>query len=234
MYWLVGTNETESLRVAVDWTAPDGQVVEQVHVAAPTAQQSGRMVRVTASLAVYEYTTPGRYAADVYLADNGAQRVRLEAGRVTHSRRLPKAKIARSMEVDVGDGLFRFLGSRVRPAERVRQGARLTVDLLWQAERRPAHDYTVFVHLLGGYNPATGGPVWSQDDGYPLDGGHPTTRWLPGQIVTDRRTLALSTDIPPGTYVIEIGLYNADTGERLNVADSAQNRILIGEIQIIQ
>jgi hypothetical protein len=118
--------------------------------------------------------------------------------------------------------------------KQARPGDEVTVDLFWQAERRPEIDYTVFVHLLGGYNPATGGPVWAQDDRWPLDGGHPTTRWLPGQVVADGHTLALPDEMPPGSYAIEVGLYDARTGERLSVVGSDQDRILIGEIQITQ
>ena len=133
----------------------------------------------------------------------------------------------------MGDGLIRFLGYRVRPIERIRPAEKMTIDLFWQAQRRPDKDYTVFVHLLGGYNPATGGPVWAQDDRQPLAGGHPTTRWLPGQTVADRHDLVLPKEIPPGTYTVEIGLYDASNGARLGVAGSDQDRILIGEIQII-
>jgi 4-amino-4-deoxy-L-arabinose transferase-like glycosyltransferase len=220
--------------LVVEWVAPDGHVVDRREVAAPTMPQDSGTVRLMAPFEVYSYTVPGPYSFDVYPAGNGANRVRFAAGRVTHSQRLPRAKIDQPGDVSVGDGLIRFLGYRMRPSERVRPGGQVTVDLLWQAQRRPDTDYTVFVHLLGGYNPATGGPVWAQDDSYPLDGGHPTTRWLPGQIVTDRHILDLPDGIPPGIYPVEVGLYSAVTGERLSVADSEQDRILIGEIQIVQ
>ena len=37
------------------------------------------------------------------------------------------------------------------------------MDLHWQALHTLGTNYTVFVHLVGGYNPATGGPIWAQD-----------------------------------------------------------------------
>jgi hypothetical protein len=220
--------------VVVDWVAPNGQTVERWTASVPSATQADRVVRSMVPFAIYEYTMPGRYAIEVHRSGNSTDRVRLAAGRVTHSRRLPRLKIAQPSDVSVGDGLVRFLGYRMRPTERVRPGTRVVIDLFWQAQRRLDTEYTVFVHLLGDYNPATGGPVWAQDDGYPLEGGHPTTRWLPGQTVADRHTVHLPEDIPPGIYAVEVGFYDASSGERLSVENSEQDRILIGEIEIGQ
>ena len=221
-------------RLALDWVAPDGQIVERQELDMPAAPEGERNVRLLASFAVYKYTMPGRYTVHVYPVAGDAKGVRLKVGRVTHSRRLPRFEIAQRREVSLGEDFFQFLGHRVHPTERVRPGGTVVVDLFWQALRRPDREYTVFVHLLGGYNPATGGPVWAQKDSQPLDGGHPTPRWLPGQTVADRHTLVLPQNIPPGTYSIEVGLYDASSGDRLSVSDSDQDRILIGEIQITQ
>ena len=79
---------------------------------------------------------------------------------------------------------------------------------------------------------ATGGPVWAQNDSWPLSGGHPTTRWLPGQIVVDRHTVDVPEGTQAGVYQIHVGFYNALTGERLSVPDADQGRIVIGEIRI--
>jgi hypothetical protein len=134
----------------------------------------------------------------------------------------------------MGNGLIQFLGYATSPEAEVRAGRALTVDLHWQAQRRLDKDYTIFVHLLGEYNPATGGPVWAQDDSYPLDNGHPTTRWLPGQVIADRHLVDIPPDTPPGIYEIEVGLYDVLTGERLSVDSTAEDRILLGTIQIVE
>jgi hypothetical protein len=99
-------------------------------------------------------------------------------------------------------------------------GERLKVTLYWQVLEPLDRDYTVFTHLLGEYNPATGGPVWAGHDGQP-DGGHyPTSAWRVGQTVIDVHTLDLAPDIPPGTYQLEAGLYLLQTLARLPTADS--------------
>ncbi|MBN1934816.1 MAG: glycosyltransferase family 39 protein [Anaerolineae bacterium] len=215
---------------------PHGQRIDRQTFALP----GGVPGRVPLAFRIYEYTAPGRYvlmacAGDVSDVDAGsvdAACVDVPAGRVTLSKRLPKGKPAVAQQVDLGAGRVRFLGYTLS-SERVRAGKILTVDLHWQAQTALDRPYTVFAHLLGPYNPATSGPLWAQHDGQPLDGGHPTTRWLPGQMVIDRRVFEIGADTPPGTYQIEIGLYDALTGERLAVAGDEANRILLADIQVI-
>lgn len=225
------------LALGVEWMGPEGQVVETQQIEVPVAPERDAIVRRLAPFTVYTYTTPGPYWVEVYELgsgplDGGGARVRLPAGRVTQSRRLPKGEIAQPLQVELGEGRARFLGYGLEPAGTVQAGAALTVDLHWQAMERLETDYTVFVHLVGGYNPATGGPVWAQDDSWPLAGGHPTTRWLPGQVVFDRHVVDVPEGTPPGVYQVYVGLYDALTGERLSVADVDPDWIGIGEMNI--
>lgn len=230
------------LSLGVDWVGPEGRVVVQRRVAvneieSPVAAAHDAVVRLTAPFTVYSYTMPGRYWAEVYALGSGTlqldgARVRLQAGRVTQSRRLPKAEIAHPLELELDEGRIRFLGFGLEPEQEIEVGQPLAVALHWQAVERLETDYTVFVHLLDGYNPATGGPVWAQDDGYPLSGGHPTTRWLPGQVIVDRHIVQVPEGTPPGVYQIHVGLYDALTNERLRVSDVDQDQIMIGEIEL--
>jgi len=92
--------------------------------------------------------------------------------------------------------------------------------------------------LLGeAYNPATGNRLWGQQDSVPGQGAYPTTGWAVGEVVTDRYTVTLQADAPPGDYIIEIGLYNATTGERLPVLDDAGNvqddRLILETVRVI-
>jgi len=223
--------------IGVDWVAADGQVVDRQMLDLPEMAGSGQTARVGASFAVYTYTAPGPYWAEIYSAKSEGDRIRLPTGQVTQSRSLSRPEIVNRQEAWLGDGLVRYLGYRLRPSDRIQAGQTLVADLYWQAQRPLQTEYTVFVHLLGGYNPATGGPVWAQSDSLPLAGGHPTTRWLPAQIVPDRHQVRIPAEMPPGMYQIEAGLYDPATMERLNVVDSAGNhadRILVGEIQVDQ
>ncbi|MEJ2207693.1 MAG: glycosyltransferase family 39 protein [Anaerolineae bacterium] len=108
-----------------------------------------------------------------------------------------------------------------------RPGQSLPLILKWQAVAPPLGDYTAFVHLL-----AADGNRVAQDDGPPLRGLQPTSRWLPGETLPDRRALALPPDLAPGLYRIEVGLYSlADEGDRLPL--SASHGALPGERLIV-
>lgn len=105
----------------------------------------------------------------------------------------------------------------------------LTVLLYWEPLARSAVDYTVFVHLTGAPNPATGSPLWDQDDHRPLDGFASTLTWEPGTLYRDPYHLLGSPEVrlAPGTYTLEVGLYDPQSGERLPVYDAAGN--LLGD-----
>ena len=118
--------------------------------------------------------------------------------------------------------------------EVARPGGSLYVTLYWRALGPVPGDYTVFTHLLGPYNPATGGPLWAGHDGKPLGGSYPTSRWAAGEWVLDQHELPLPADLPSGTYQLEAGMYLLATGERLPVeADGVQDdRVLLGEVKV--
>lgn len=93
-------------------------------------------------------------------------------------------------------------------------GAPLRLTLHWQALTEVDASYTAFVHLLD-----EDSRLWAQSDGIPGRGTQPTTNWVPGEIVADEHEVSISADAPSGNYGIEIGLVQADTGQRLPVTD---------------
>ena len=93
-----------------------------------------------------------------------------------------------------------------------------TLELIWQANTEPTADYTVFVHLLTG-NGRCDPCVWQQDS-QPQQGQSPTSRWQTGQVIIDTYQLTFPPDANSGSYPIEIGLYIAETGQRLQLNDS--------------
>ncbi|MCP4428127.1 MAG: hypothetical protein GY803_26875, partial [Chloroflexi bacterium] len=90
---------------------------------------------------------------------------------------------------------------------------RFALTLVWQAITPPADDYTVFVHLLG----LDGVCCLWQADMMPRQNQYPTGRWLPGEVVTDSYEITLRPDASPGEYALEVGLYIAENGRRLQV-----------------
>jgi hypothetical protein len=97
-------------------------------------------------------------------------------------------------------------------------GTNLHIALHWKAERDPAADYKVFVHLLNAE-----GALVRQYDAVPCSWQCPTSHWQAGDAVTDRATISLA-GLPPGEYRLAVGLYDAGTGERLPASESDGER----------
>jgi hypothetical protein len=103
----------------------------------------------------------------------------------------------------------------------------LDLTLYWQATSPVPTDYTAFVHVLD----AAGAKI-AQGDGPPLDGWYPSSVWEPGQIVADRRQIALPAGTDPAGVRIAVGLYTPADGIRAPVVDAqgapqADDRILL-------
>ncbi len=92
----------------------------------------------------------------------------------------------------------------------------LTILAYWRAVSTSDTPLKLFVHLIGSTNPATGSPLWTQDDQFPQDGRISTAVWSVGDVYRDVYSLPIST-VTPGEYTLVIGLYNPETGERLPV-----------------
>ncbi len=108
------------------------------------------------------------------------------------------------------------LRNRITPLEGanvrvIAPGNGLQINLYWRALAEMHHDYTIFIHV---YDPS--GQRIAQRD-LPLRYyDYPTSRWRAGEIVIDQADIPLP-DLPAGEYTLLIGLYNAETGERLPV-----------------
>ncbi len=92
-------------------------------------------------------------------------------------------------------------------------GETARLALFWSAVQPLDEDYQVFVHLIG-----PDGHLVAQDDGAPVGGEEPTSRWQPGTWVLDPRRLDLPPDTQPGRYEIDVGLYRLTDGQRLGGA----------------
>ena len=98
---------------------------------------------------------------------------------------------------------------RVRP-QRL-DATHLLVQLEWQARQQPAHNFTVFVHVLD-----AAGNLVAQHDSFPVVGTRPTTSWQTGEILVDRHWIVLPRALDLGSrYQLGVGLYRPENGERL-------------------
>ena len=110
-------------------------------------------------------------------------------------------------------------------------GESLHLTLYWRALTAMDASYTVFTHLLDGES-----RIWGQKDSVPKAGVYPTTLWVEGEVVADEYEILVKPDAPPGQYVIEVGMYLAQSGQRLPVSDElgqvGGDRVLLGTVKI--
>ncbi len=91
-------------------------------------------------------------------------------------------------------------------------GGQVEVTLYWASQQPVTTDYTVFTQLLG-----PDFQLHGQMDRQPLSGHWPTSRWQPGQKFVDKFVLEVDEAAPPGQYLLLVGLYDVNTGQRLPV-----------------
>lgn len=117
----------------------------------------------------------------------------------------------------------------------VRAGAPLHLTVQWHVLARPRTSYTVFIHLID----AAGVP-WLGHDYTPLGGAFPSylwfPKWLEGQQVVDPYRLVVPSDVPPGQYWLEIGMYEMGSVRRVPQFDAAGtmtgDRFILGPVLV--
>jgi hypothetical protein len=102
-------------------------------------------------------------------------------------------------------------------------GGLITVTLHWQAAEVVNLPYKIFVHLEGNGSSSEPVKLWAQADDFPACGTRPTNRWPVGKTLTDRHVLRLPADMPPGEYQLRVGLYEPQTGLRMDLLDNLGN-----------
>ena len=85
--------------------------------------------------------------------------------------------------------------------------------LHWVAEASSEEDYVVRFRLRD----QTGAVAWESDAERPVAGQYPTSAWRPGEVVIDYHELVAPTWLPPGTYSVEVGLFQQFSDDGLAV-----------------
>ena len=147
---------------------------------------------------------------------------------VYHAATGPQNPVAFTFEPGI-----RLVGYDVAPSP-TRLGQALRLQLYWQALEPLAEDYTVFVHVLSKDGASQ---LVTQQDNPPVRGTRPTSTWEPGVVVVDPYDLPIPMDIPPGEYVLTVGLYPWPDLSRLPVRDGAgvplpDDRVLLTTVRV--
>jgi len=108
--------------------------------------------------------------------------------------------VAPGSTLDLGNGV-RIASASLRSHE-----DRAVVTVYWEAEREPACDYSVGVHLLTDATPDGPEDIVAQADRcHPVDGWYPTSGWEPGEVVRDNYVLPVPQGIVP--VGVRVGMY---------------------------
>jgi hypothetical protein len=157
---------------------------------------------------------PGDYDAWVGLIGDEGSAVALSTISIAEQvRRFELPHPQYPMRAELG-GVVAFLGYDLE-GRKLGASDTLHLSLYWQAMAEMDKSYTVFTHLLDAQN-----QIWGQKDSLPVNGNYPTTDWWEGEVIVDEYEIPVRTDAPAGEYKIEIGMYDAVTGERLSVFTS--------------
>jgi mannosyltransferase len=154
--------------------------------------------------------------------------------RLYHTPRQFESEIV-PLDVRLG-GNIQLLGYVLRDREgtardRLELGAgdQVRLTLYWRAESSVDKNYVVFTHLLD-----STGWLRGQQDNQPREGTFPTRAWVPGAWIVDVYRITVPPDAPSGEGLLEIGMYDPESGVRLQVsgqdADSEHQRVLLSDV----
>jgi hypothetical protein len=121
-------------------------------------------------------------------------------------------------------GALALAGAELRP-----EPDRLVVRLDWRVIAETDAPLVAFVHVYD-----AGGGLVAQSDGPPGGGLAPQALWAAGDGLAEERVIDVSA-LPPGSYRVAVGVYNATDGARLAVETtelvSADNTVTIGTLE---
>ncbi len=235
LYWRAETDVKGDYTVALRFLDGSGQVwAEKLNSPRypTTAWQKGEIVRDRQEMVVSGRLPGGDYQLTVALLGAGVVTtsvVQEEKGQATlgavtvreRPRNFEPPSVAHPVRANLG-GVAELLGYETEETN-LKAGQTLNLRLYWRAPGETDTSYTVFVHLLD-----QSGRIWGQRDRPPI---FPTTSWVQDEIIADDYRLEIRSDAPPGRYRLEVGLYEAVSGQRLATPDG-RDAIQLSEIEV--
>jgi hypothetical protein len=186
-------------------TLQPGQIIADTYpvlvnggTAAPT--------RLQVNIGLFDFDEPGR--PGIIPAING---VPVDSPTVGHLKLIPVEWPPQSAEFPLAEFADNISLTAASFENCQTQTSNCTLSLTWQANARPAADYTVFVQLW------QAGELIAGFDAPPVNNNYPTSLWAAAEIIIDPHPLDL-TAVAPGQYRVLAGLYNLQSGQRLPVS----------------
>jgi len=246
LYWQAQQDLQEDYNVAIGLRGVGGDVWplwadRPVHGTYPTTNwTAGELIKDRYGLTIGQDVPAGDYELELMLLNRATQEslitssglpaislghLRVEAW----ERQFTIPAIQHPLEVNLGKQV-ELLGYDLDRTS-AKPGDSLHLTLYWRVLEAMDASYTVFTHLLDSES-----CIWGQKDSVPKAGTYPTTLWVEGEIVADEYEIVVKPDTPPGQYVIEVGMYLAQSGQRLPVLDELGqvqgDRVLLEAVEI--
>ena len=184
----------------------------------------------SAKIAVYdlEYYSKAITLLPLYTTDGTA---------IEDSFRLPPMKIvaetayrpSHMTDVRLGDVGSLWGYDLSLPPEGLQPGSSFDLTLCYRSGSGASPDYTRFVHL---YAAELG--MAAQQDGQPGAGDNPTSSWVEGEVIVEQVHLTVDPAAKPGTYALQVGLYEPKSGQRLTAWDGAGKRLTDDQATLAQ
>jgi len=231
LYWGALAPMHESYRVFVhligqnDKSAGGADVIPGRGAFPTVYWKPGDALRDVVRVPINANAPPGKYAIEVGLypvGKNGERLTAIESGEdraiIGAIKVAPSAPLAYAprhpLSAQFGDAI-ELIGY---DADTTQDELRLL--LFWRARANVADEYKVFVHALD-----ANGKILAQADRLPQNGNYPTSIWSAGEMIRDEYVLRVPIQ---SSYRLALGLYRADTGERLPVGASDHLELNIG------
>jgi hypothetical protein len=181
-----------------------GNVVAEQNVKLTQPARGGDIIESRPTLALPVRLADGRY--DFFVV--GSNAVRLASLKVKGRERLYRVPpIAHRRPVQLG-GSVELLGYEVN--DPVKPGDKINLKLIWRTSEVMSRGYKVFVHVVD-----ANGKLLVQKDGVPGNWSLPTDTWAAGEIIVDPYVIPIPPEAVPGDYVVQVGMYDPDNGQRL-------------------
>lgn len=239
LYWQALEDPNRDYLIAIQLTDDQGDVWAEsfgspIYGSYPTTQWAEREVlKDWHDVSLPPDMPQGSYQVSLAISEDETLLNRVSLERIVvrgRARQFVVPQIQHPLHARFGQAV-QFLGYDLS-TDQVTAGGTLQLTLYWQALQEMEMSYTVFTHLLDA-DEGIGG----QMDSIPGRGEAPTTSWVEGEVVTDEYEIVVDTDAPPGEYVIEVGMYDASTGERLPVYDTSAelegHRVLLEATRVL-
>ncbi len=214
LYWRVGAGgvDLSDIRYRLEVVGGDGSVLrsQEDRPGAPWLGRvpAGALLREETGLYIQPNSQPGNFRLRwTLLQGDTAVASPQHAGRITVepwplNTDVPAAPYI--VEAEFGPAIRLHSYNMGVPTDGL-----LSIDLYWQTRSRPERDYMVFIHLVN-----EAGEIVSQIDAVPAGGTRPTSGWRPREVISDFHNLPIPADLPPGLYVVNVGLYDPDDFSR--------------------